>query len=108
MSAEQLDLYRQHLSDRARDHGAAGSLWTAGEWSEAAELVLSELIESGNPFTSEDVRIITGPAPSDGAFGALFLRASRAGRIRCVGFERSLRPARHAGAIRVWQAVNAP
>lgn len=106
MSAEAeqvtLDAYRDDLARRARDHGATIALWPDDEWAKAAKLVLDELIEGGKPFTSEDVRLITGPAPSNGSFGGLILRAARAGRIRHVGYERSNRPARHSGLLRVW------
>jgi hypothetical protein len=70
--------------------------------------VLDELIERGEPFTSEDVRLVVGPPPSSGAFGGLFLRASRARRIRQIGFERSKRPARHAGLLRTWIRADPP
>ena len=102
------DDYRRELGDRARDHGAAGALGTATDWSEEAQLVLDELIERGQAFTSEDVRLIVGPSPSDGGLGALFLTAAKARRIACIGVERSKRPARHGGLLRVWKAVDAP
>ena len=110
MSAEQitLDDYRETLARRSRDHGATIALWSSDEWANAAELVLDELIESGREFTSEDVRLITGPAPSNGSFGGLFLRAAKAGRIPCVGYERSKRPARHAGLLRAWVRTDPP
>lgn len=107
MSAEQitLDDYRQDLARRSRDHGASAALWTSDEWAKAAQLVLDELIESGQPFTSEGVRMVVGPPPNNGALGGLFLRAARAGRIEATGFERSKRPARHAGVLRTWVGV---
>jgi hypothetical protein len=97
-----LEDYRRDLAERARDTGAAAALWNADEWSTAATLVLDELIERGYPFTSEDIRLVTGPPPSPGAFGALFLKASRAGRIRAVGILQSKRPARRGGLVRQW------
>jgi hypothetical protein len=108
MSAEQitLDAYRDDLARRARDHGADAALWSADEWHQAAELVLDQLIASGRWFTSEDVRMVVGPPPNNGALGGLFLKAASAGRIEQVGYERSKRPARHAGLLRTWIGVN--
>jgi hypothetical protein len=108
MSAEQitLDAYRDDLARRARDHGATTAVWPDDEWLKAAELVLGELIASGRWFTSEDVRIVVGPPPNNGALGGLFLKAARARRIESVGYERSRRPARHAGLLRTWIGVN--
>lgn len=57
-----LDTYRDDLARSARDHGATIALWTADEWTKAAPLVLDDLIASGRPFTSEDVRLVMGPA----------------------------------------------
>jgi len=110
LNAEQvtLDAYREDLARRSRDHGVSIALWSSAEWARAAQLVLDELIESGREFTSEDVRRITGPAPSNGGFGGLFLRAAKAGRIRCVGYERSKRPARHSGTVRTWIRADVP
>jgi hypothetical protein len=110
VSAEQitLDAYREDLARRSRDHGATIALWNADEWAKAAQLVLDELIERSRPFTSEDVRLVVGTPPSTGAFGALFLRAAKTGRIEAVGYERSRRPARHSGLLRLWIGVSPP
>ena len=110
MSAQQitLDAYRESIARRARDHGATVALWTSDEWAKAAQLVLDELIERSQPFTSEDVRVVVGPPPSNGSFGGLFLRAAKAGRIEAVGYERSRRPARHSGLLRQWIGVSPP
>ncbi len=107
MSAEQVtfDAYREDLARRARDHGVGIALWSSDEWATAAQLVLDELIERVQPFTSAAVRMVVGPPPSSGAFGALFLRAAKAGRIEAVGYERSRRPARHSGLLRQWVGV---
>jgi hypothetical protein len=73
VSAEQisLDAYREGLARRSRDTGATSALWNTDEWAKAAQLVLDELIERGEPFTSEDVRLVVGSPPSSGAFGAI-------------------------------------
>lgn len=98
-----LDGYSEALARRARDHGTDGALWASSEWAQAAQLVLEDLIASGQSFTSEDIRLVVGPPPSPSALGALLLRASKAGRIECVGFEQSKRPSRHAGMLRRWR-----
>jgi hypothetical protein len=110
VSAEQvtLDAYREDLARRSRDHGAGIDLWRSDEWAKAAQLVLDELIDRSLPFTSEDVRVVVGPPPSNGSFGGLFLRAAKAGRIEAVGYERSRRPARHSWLLRQWIGVNPP
>jgi hypothetical protein len=84
LSAEQvtLDAYREDLARRSRDHGAGIALWSSDEWAKAAQLVVDELIATGQPFTSEDVRLVVGPPPSNGAFGALFLRPPRLAESR--------------------------
>lgn len=66
MSAEQVTLnaYREDLARRSRDHGASIALWSSDEWAKAAQLVVDELIATGRPFTSEDVRLVVGPLPA--------------------------------------------
>jgi hypothetical protein len=105
MSAEQvtLDAYREDLAPRSRDHGASIALWSSDEWAKAAQLVVDELTATGRLFTSEDVRLVIGPPPSKGAFGALFLRAAKAGRIETVGV-RTLAAAR--SSFRALEAVD--
>jgi hypothetical protein len=102
------DEYRDDLAKTARDRGASNALWSSRDWADVAQLVLDDLIESGRRFTSEDVRLIVGPAPTPGAEGALVLKAAKAKRIEAVGFTRSQRPARHSGVLRIWRGVSPP
>ncbi len=102
MSADQeLTLW----SSLARDHGTQRTLTDpeSRQWQDEAEGVLEELAASGVVFSAEDIYRILGPAPSDGAAGALFLRAAKSKRIVNVGIVRATRVARHAGILRTWR-----
>ena len=100
-TAEELTLW----SNLARDHGARRTLVDplAREWQDRAEAILEELARSGAVFSAETLYDRMGPAPSDGAMGAVFLRASKAGRIVNVGITRAKRVSRHAGIVRTWR-----
>lgn len=97
--------YAQELAETARDTGAEGSLYSAGEWAVRAQAILDELIAKASDFTAEDITSIVGAAPSPNAIGALFLQASRARRIRVVGWRKAQRVQAHARGLRVWRGV---
>jgi hypothetical protein len=103
MSAEQLDLYATGIAEQLRDTGAELATHHFDEWQNKAEAVLEELARSGGVFSSEDIYEASGPAPSDGAMGALFLKAAKSGRIVNVGIVRAKRVSRHAGVVRTWR-----
>lgn len=88
-----------------RDTGAQRSLWDR-DWTEDGERTIRDLAESGKDFTADAVSFRCGPGPSNGAMGALFLQASRAGLIECVGVRSSSRLQRHSGLQRVWRGAH--
>ena len=79
-------------------------------WHHRARRVLDDLIESGQPFTADNLIARCGH-PDHGhaangrnnAVGTLFRDASTAGRIVPIGVVKSSTPTRKGGMIRVWQ-----
>jgi hypothetical protein len=100
-TAEELTLW----SSLARDHGTSRTMVDpeSRQWQDEAGVVLEELARSGTVFSAEDIYDRMSPAPSDGAMGAVFLRASKSGRIVNVGITRAKRVSRHAGVVRTWR-----
>lgn len=77
-------------------------------WRSVAEDVLDDLIESGHPFTTDDLRDRVGDPTGTGsarALGGMIAGRYRKGQIRAVGFSTSRQPQRHGGLLRVWQGV---
>lgn len=71
-------------------------------WSAEAERIVLALIAAGHTVTSDDLhqRYPHEPSATGAAFGGLFSRLSRAGKIREVGMTKSTRPeARHRRII---------
>ena len=82
------------------------SLFTG--WRLWAEDELDRLIDTGRPFTADDLRSVVGDPP-DGAHvngvGSLFTNATRAGRILMVGYRPSSRPQARGRVLRVWRGA---
>lgn len=101
---------RDRAADRAKgvalgqagaDAALHGYAMIAGEWRGAADARLSELIDAGVVFTSEDVVDAVGPAPARNAIGGLF--QSRKRDMVQVGFTTATRKEAHGRALRTWQ-----
>ncbi|WP_158579873.1 hypothetical protein [Geodermatophilus marinus] len=84
-----------------REEAQAPAWW----WAEAERIVLA-LIDSGHQVSSDDLhqRYPHEPSASGAAFGALFAKLARAGRIREVGMVRSRRPEARRRRIILWGA----
>jgi hypothetical protein len=102
-AAEELTLW----STLARDHGTSRTLADpeSRAWQDQADLALEELAATGEPFTASDLRHRVGDPPNSACVGAVFLRASRARLIRCIGVQASSRIQRHAGLERIWEGT---
>lgn len=77
-------------------------------WRSVAEDVLDDLIESGLPFSSDDLRDrVNEPAGTGSAraLGAMFNARSRRGEIVQVGWTTSRQPQRHNAPSRIWQGT---
>ncbi|MRR49352.1 MAG: hypothetical protein EG825_00310 [Rhodocyclaceae bacterium] len=95
----------------ARDIGMAAAVGHADRvsagWSEEAYAALCRYAAQAKQFTSYDFRsavrgLIESP-PTDKAYGAVFLKAARAGVIRRVGYAQH--PERHCSPTPVWEFV---
>lgn len=75
-------------------------------WAEAERIVLA-LVDSGHQVSSDDLhdRYPDEPSASGAAFGALFARMARSGRIREAGWVKSRRPAARRRRIILWAAA---
>lgn len=95
---------------QARDIGVA-AVDAAGfaahrTWRPKAKEALSELIESGEPFTADDLRARVDEKPHHpNAIGALFNGAARRGLIRKIGYQQSTVKSRQAGLQALWVAA---
>ncbi|MEX2275245.1 MAG: hypothetical protein WEA10_06755 [Actinomycetota bacterium] len=96
-----LDRYAESL----RDSGADAALRFADEWRAKAERAIEYLIRTGTDFSSDDIRRIAGDPPTPNALGAVFVNASKAGRIELVEYRRSQRLGRHAARVGVWRGA---
>ena len=75
-------------------------------WRSCALRAVETLAASGREFTADDVRDLGVPEPDQpNRWGGLFLAASRAGTVVCVGARRSTRGARNASLTRVWRGA---
>lgn len=74
-------------------------------WAEAERIVLA-LIDAGHAVSADDLheRFPQEPSASGAAFGGLFARLARAGRIREIGMVRSCRPEARRRRIILWGA----
>src|SRR5688572_21066142 len=97
-----LETYRDSVIEASRSSGERRALSAVDgdDWSNAAWQVLVELARSGRTFSADDVMCEVGPAPSDGACGALFRAGAASKLIVAVGVTTSTRVRRHAGLQR--------
>lgn len=72
------------------------------DWKNAATAVLARLAATGRPFTTDDVWAALPQPPEPRALGALMRHASRAGKIRRVGWRESVRPECHQRPVAMW------
>ena len=74
-------------------------------WAEAERVVLA-LVASGHRITTDDLhaRFPDEPSASGAAFGGLFARLARAGKIVEVGMVRSRRPEARRRRVILWGA----
>jgi hypothetical protein len=99
------DAYATELADAARREGSQRALSVITEddgWTDRAWRAITKLVDAGIAFSADDVRAMTGPAPSVGAMGAIIRKAADAGLIQAVGVARSKSPSRHAGLQLRW------
>ncbi len=109
MNAEQASLeeYGAAMIEAVRDAGERRALEASGDWAAAAWRAIVRLAHHGAEFTADDVTAEVGPAPSNGAAGALFRAARSAGLIVRVGYRTSRRVSRHGGVQAVWRGRGA-
>lgn len=79
------------------------------KWGEQAYLELKEFVRwnPGMQFMAEDVRAWAGnvaPPPSKRAWGAVILRAAKAGLIERVGYKETSNPLAHRTPATLWRA----
>lgn len=86
------------LGSYAMTRTTDGEQWTAN-----AQARMDELIQSGEPFTAEDVTAVVGVAPSPSAIGGLFRAKAFKDRAKPVGYTDATRPEAHGRPLRVWQ-----
>jgi len=91
-----------------RDAGmAAADAVQPEQWRHHVDVVIGTFADSGDPFTSDDVSLLTGDSPtgSRGAMGARFQHAARRGVIVRIGYTPSRRPSVHAHPVALWQGA---
>ena len=98
---KQLTLDLGNMGGTLRDDGAeAVSRNEDGAWKSDTDAVIVFLASMGEPFTAEDVRASVGDPPHHpNAMGARFLKATRDGIIKRVGYVRPRRSSSHASII---------
>lgn len=77
-------------------------------WDVAAQQALTQLANTGEPFTAHDFRDLLGDAKPHhpNTIGSFFRIARKDGLIRPTGrFIESPTPSRHAAAVREWVGV---
>lgn len=60
---------------------------------------------TGQTFTSDDLREITGPPEHGSWFGSAFAAAKQRGEIEVVAFRAARSSSRNGGVLRVWSAA---
>jgi hypothetical protein len=87
-------------AERAADH--AGE-----EWKDRAYSAFTDYARDHKTFTTEDVRRASdvGEPPDNRAWGAVALRAKRAGVVRHIDFARVKDPCCHSNVVSLWEAI---
>ena len=76
---------------------------TDDAWNAEVDSVIETLASTGVNFTSDDVWANVSFLPhNNSSMGAAFIRASKSGLIKKVGWAESRRPSAHSRALRVW------
>jgi hypothetical protein len=99
--------FRAERIQAVADEGMQRSLFLAEDWVIDAEAEIARLAQGDTHFSADDIVSECGPAPSAGAVGAVFRRASRAGVIEPIGVTTSRRLSRHGGLQRIWRGLHA-
>lgn len=66
-----------------------------------APVVLQKMV--GREWSCDDLHGLLPSPVNDSLWGRLLGYLSKAGKIECVGFERSNRKSRNAGTLRLWR-----
>jgi hypothetical protein len=97
--------YQPSLLDAlaARDEGTARVITNADDEARAVvEQVIRQFARRGVPFSSNDTRPYLPDGIKPQLVGACFLRASTAGLIRGIGYERSTSVSTHGHPVAKW------
>lgn len=95
-------------AEQKRDQGIARADSAANlSWKETARRIVWDLIQKGDPFTSDDVWEKLGDHPDKTheprALGAIIKRAAKAELIEPAGFTKSTIPRGHRRNIQIWK-----
>lgn len=114
MVKRQEDMFAEEARDKALDRATAHANRVQADWDQMAMQALMRYMGAysnagltAQDFTAEDVRewAVWVPEPPDRrAWGGVFMKAARAGRIRQVGYRKHRDPSRHRGISTVWKA----
>jgi hypothetical protein len=106
-STDQLDMFAAaDEGRRLRDDGMKAAEHAAHPWVRSAiDQAIRELIATGQPFTSDDVRAKAPPIGSPNLLGARINAAARRDEIARIGFVQTMRPEAHGRYISQWQAA---
>jgi hypothetical protein len=82
----------------------------SGAYISVITAAIEALVAHGEPFDADDVWERLGDAimhaiPNRSVIGVVMRRFARQGKIRCVGYERSMRPTTHGVLRRQWAVV---
>ena len=110
MMKEQLNIFS---GEELRDIGIKKSFDNANDkfenWGEIAYDFLLQYIKRNYAFLTEDIRIasadIVPEPPSKRAWGAVILKAKKAGLIRKIGFRNVKNPKAHCTPATLWKKI---
>lgn len=101
--------YRRQVIFAVQDAGTRKALAAEDPaWIERASEVIERFASSGETFSADDVRVITGDPIRPGSLGGVFRSAVRQGLVTPAGIATSNRVVRHGGIQRLWRRVPAP